>query len=304
MAFAEGDRFALLSKSVDDFNFVATLEGCQEAAQQEGDECVLLGGKGPAGPRPQVTALKNASQSGEYKAFAISVVMSDLLAEEVRRSVTVPVITFDSPFAAKDARVSRAYVGSDNIGFGQDLAKIVRQFRPAGGTVFIIADMHDPNLAQRVWGVRRELSGDAGIPEGQRLKGESGWLESVRSPWNSGDNVQQTLVKLSFILDQLKPDAIISVGQWPLLDSEAYRQTVLPYREDMARKQPVVVAGVGCVRSAYKELLDEHLLHGLVSIDFHEIGRLSYRIMRDLIDGKEVPENTYVPNTILMSDIQ
>lgn len=301
-AWPDGQTFGLLSKSMDDENFIDTAEGCQDVASLNGDTCIHLGGRGPAGPRPQVLALKEAVQTNLFSAFAISVVMSDLLAQTVRESVKVPVMTFDSPFADKDDSVSLAYVGTDNLAFGRDLAKIVKRFRPQGGSVFLMGAIHDPNLARRIWGVRLELSGQEAFPENQRLSGEGGWYEFKRSPWNSGDKSERAVDQVCIMMDRMKPDVFISVGHWPIVDPNAYQKAIKPYYDDIITKKRIMVFGVGKVPPEFQAMVDEGLIHGLVSINFFEIGRKTYGIMRDLVDGKQVPKETYISNTLIVTD--
>ena len=298
--FASNLKFGLLAKNVDDENFIDTAWGCQHAAALNGDTCVLLGGRGSADPRSQVTALKEAVKSDTFAAFAISVVMSDVLGDVVRQSVNVPVISFDSPFLPADAPPNCAYVGPNNYEFGRDLAKIVKQLRPQGGTVFLMGDLHDPNLKQRVWGIRRELSENPNIPDDQRLTAEAGWSESRRSPWNTGDNIDRAMEELSYTLEVVKPDVFISVGQWPLVNPAYYRKVTAPFRESLIMKKQIVVVGVGKILPVHRQLVDEGLVHGLVSIDFNKIGQLGYQLMRDATEGKPLAPMTYISNTTLI----
>lgn len=300
-AWPEGLVFGILSKSMDDRNFIDMADGCLDAAALNGDVCVHIGGEGSAGPMAQVLALKDSIRSNVFDAYAISVVKSDLLAKTVREYVNVPVMTFDSPFAADDSALSFAYVGTDNVAFGRDLAKIVERFRPQGGTVFLMSALHDTNLSQRVWGVRLELSGQPSFPQGQRLNGENGWYEPIRSPWNSGDKVERALGQVQITLKRLKPDVIISVGQWPIVDPDAYRKAVQSFYLDITSKKRLMVFGVGNVIPEYRDMVEEGLIHGLVSIDFPEIGRQTYAILSDIIDKKPVPKETFIPNTIIVA---
>lgn len=299
-AFAGGQKFGLVSKSVDDTNFIDTARACQEAAKGNGDECIHIGGKGAASPRVQAVELENAAKTGIFSAFAVSVIMSDIMADTVRKSVSVPVITFDSPFSRDDSSVSLSYVGPDNVAFGHDLAKIAMKLRPRGGTFCLMGDMHDPNLGQRIRGVRQMLSGNMEFPGDNHLKGEGGWTESGRSPWNSGDDVERTMGQLAITFGELKPDVFISVGQWPVVDPKAYRKTILPFKEALIKKDLIMVVGVGKILPEYSDLMNEGLIHGFVSIDFPEIGRLSYGLMRDASLGKHVPRVVTTSNKVVV----
>ncbi len=164
--------YALLGKSLDDDNFSDTVTGCNQAAQTNKDRCFLIGARGPADARRQALSLKTAARARTFSGFAVSVILSDAVAKVVRQEVRVPVISFDSPFESKDAAVSRGYVGIDNVAFGRDMARAAKRFRPGGGTLFLMGDLHDANLARRIAGGRRELSGQEDYPAKKRLAGE------------------------------------------------------------------------------------------------------------------------------------
>lgn len=294
---AEGLVFGLVGKSIDDINFVAAGKGCAEEAKRSGDQCLLIGNRGPADYRLQVQAIADAVRNTRFAALAISVTASEAVARAVQ-ALTIPVITFDSPFKAGDAALSRAYVGTENVEFGRELARIARKLRPQGGSVCLMTAANDGNLAQRVQGLRMELSGQDQRAEGQRLNGEGGWSETERCPWNSADKNQRTLSEVEFTLKHLHPDVFISVGHWPVSDPAAFRKTVAPFSAAIMAQQPVLIIAVGKILPDYAALFDEHLVHGFVSINFEEIGRQSYALMKAVANGQAVPATTPVPSLI------
>lgn len=299
-SFAKDRLFGLVAKSQEDKNFIAVYEGCQEAARAYGDHCRLLGPHGPASARPQAVELRKALDSGEYSAIAISVVKSSLIAGELKKHKSIPVITFDSPFEPEDKDLSSAYVGPDNRAFGADLAKLAKRLYPAGGRLFIMGDLHDPNLAERIIGIRRELANDPDLKlPHRRLNGENGWFESPRSPWNSGDNIAESILKLDVILSQIQPDVFISVGHWPIVDDNAYHQTVSQYRFKEPGVHTAIIAGIGEITPEHDRLVSAGLLDGLVSIDFYAMGRLSYTVMRNILEKTPIQRWNYTPNRTL-----
>ncbi|MGM0419262.1 MAG: substrate-binding domain-containing protein [Thermodesulfobacteriota bacterium] len=298
--WSEGNIFGLLSKNKDDVNFKAAAEGCSKQAAQNNDICIHIGPEKSSNPRSQISALKKAIGKNDFSAIAISVVLSGVMAEAVEKYVNVPVITFDSPFNKKDSFAAQAYVGTDNVQFGRDLAKIIKKYKPDGGTVFLMGDMHDTNLSQRVCGVRRELSGDSDFPANKRLNGEGGWKEFKRSPWISGDDHDRTMDQLLYTFKHFKPDAFISVGHWPLINTDKYRKILSEFHNEFRNKKYIIAAGVGKVLPEYQKLLEEGLVHGFVSINFKQTGKLAYKLMKNAANGKSVPETTYVDNTIIM----
>lgn len=290
--------YALVSKSLDDDNFKDTVTGCNAVAQLNGDRCFLIGAGGAADARGQVLAFKKAARAGNFSGFAVSVVKSDALAKVVRQEIDVPVISFDSPFSSKDSDVSKGYVGIDNIAFGRDLARAAKQLRPGGGTIFLMGDLHDVNLALRIAGVRRELSGLDDFSAEKRLGGENGWYEFKRSPWISGDDADRAIAQISLMLKNIKPDVFISVGHWPLLNLDAYRDAVAPFAGDIRSGQHIMIVGVGKITHGFQTLMNDRLVHGLISIDFFRIGREVYHTLQALTLGETVTHRTVIPNIV------
>lgn len=296
---AAGLTFGIVSKSVDDGNFVDTWQGCQNEAKRFGDRCLLLGGRGPSQPRTQAQAIDDALKSNQFDALAISVTNSRFIAQTLQGS-KLPVFTFDSPFEAKQASLSRAYIGTDNLAFGRALAKVAKKLRPQGGSICIISAMHDPNLALRVRGVRQELSGADSLRAEQRLEGEGGWSESKRCPWNSADDPEHTMTALTITLNKLLPDVILSVGHWPVLDSAGYREAVQAIRQDLIDKKKLVIVGVGKIQPEQAALMRDKLVHGYVSIDFPKMGKLTYQVMKAAAEGKPFAPVTYTPDVVVI----
>jgi ribose transport system substrate-binding protein len=290
--------YALVSKSLDDDNYKDTVTGCNALAELNGDLCFLIGAGGPADARRQVLAFKKAARTGKFSGFAVSVVKSDALSKVVRQEINVPVISFDSPFSSEDACVSRGYVGIDNISFGRDLAKVAKQLRPGGGTLFLMGDLHDANLALRIAGVRRELSGRDDFSAEKRLGGENGWYEFKRSPWISGDEPDRAIAQVSLMLKNIKPDVFISVGHWPILDPEAYRDAVAPFVRDIRAGRHIMIIGVGKITPVLQDLMNDRLVHGFISIDFFRIGREVYHTLHALTLNEAVAPRTVIPNIV------
>lgn len=296
---AQGLKFAVVAKSVDDSNFVDTWRGCNDEAKRAGDQCVLIGGKGAAHPRQQARVVARALREGHFDALAISVTSSKLLAS-VLRDAKLPLFTYDSPFDSDEASLSRAYIGTDNLEFGRGLARIARQLRPQGGLLCIMTAAHDPNLAQRVRGIREELGGNPDASPEQLLSGEAGWTELPRCVFNSADDGSKTMREISFAFRELRPDVFISVGHWPVIDATAYRETIQPYQQDIVDRKRIVIVGVGKVNPPQSALLNERLVHGYVSIDFPEMGRQTYLVMKAALSGKSFEPVTHTPNTIMV----
>jgi len=296
--YSEGLRFGIVGKSTTDGNFIDTWKGCNEVALLSGDECFLLGHFGSADARQQLSAINHALNNKPLDAIALSVTNSNYLAQGLA-DLDIPLITFDSPFAEADNHLSKAYIGIDNVEFGRQLAALVKKLKPNGGRVCIFSTLHDTNIAQRVWGVRQVLSGYDQLPRDSRLQGQTAWTESDRCPLNTADNIPRALNQLQATLQADLADIYIAVGWWPIVDSQAYRQTIANYQQKFRNHEVIMVAGVGKAEAEYDELLKQHLLHGYVSINFPEIGRLSAKVMADLAQGKTLSDNTiFVANIV------
>ncbi len=282
------ERFGIIGKSSSDPNFVLTFQGCEDVARLGGDECELIQNPGPANVHLQSEALREALQSGRFDALAVSVTSSREI-EQVIQSATIPIITFDSPFKTSKDGKHRIYVGIDNFEFGRSLAKMAKRHAPHGGRICLMTAAHDPNLEQRVAGVRRELSNDPSYSTNEHLDGQGGWTEDPRCPWNTGDQIDRALLQTRIALANMDVDVLLSVGHWPAVQALRYRQTVQPFRDRLTRGDIYVVVGVGNIDPDMRRLLDDRLVHGYVGIDFHAMGQSSYQAMRDILDGATLP---------------
>ena len=103
---------------------------------------------------------------------------------------------------------------------------------------------------------------------------------------------------------EIHADMLISVGHWPIINADLYRKTTYPYRHDLKTRKTHVVVATGKVQSSYTDLLSDQLIHGLVSIDFKEIGRMTYLRMRQAHKGEPIPKVTYTQNYILTLEAQ
>jgi ribose transport system substrate-binding protein len=293
---AQADTYGLVSKRVDDVSFIEVWRGCDAAAKENGDHCRLLGAKGSAHPRLQIKAIEKALQSHQYKALAIAVTKSDFIANVVQ-DADIPIITFDSPFDVNEKSASLSYIGVDNVGIGRKLAKLVLRLRPEGGKICFMTAAYDKNLTERLLGIRQGLSG-VELKEGVRLTGQNGWTEHQRCPWDTGDNLKRSREQVALTLQSLDADVIATVGHWPIVNTAGYKESVLPFRDELSKHKKVIVGVVGGMSEAYQNLLDKKLLHGLVAVDFYGTGRECYRQMKAAANGETIPREVYVDSLV------
>ncbi|WP_345423205.1 substrate-binding domain-containing protein [Halioxenophilus aromaticivorans] len=284
--------FGIVAKSIDDKNFIDAWQGCNAAALENSDRCVLLGPTGAAHLRKQEQAILGALESGKYDGLAISVIDSKHLAPIIK-DANVPVITFDSPLNKPYASLSQSYVGIDNFELGQSLAELAKLFLRGKEQFCLMTDMHDANLALRVSGVRQVLKAS-----GSSSANAPNWYEWSRSPWNTSDKIDRSLIQLNGTLHSMGQGAVISVGQWPILDEVEYREIATPFFNQFDRQEIVVVLATGGHGvNVAESLLRDGLLHGYVSVDFYAIGSQIYQVLRNLSNGLNVEETYLIPVT-------
>jgi len=300
---AEALNFGMVAKSTSDKNFVDAWKGCQEQALKDGNQCVLLGDEGTASPHIQRYAIETALASGTFSALAISVTNSPFIAQSIAQA-DIPILTFDSPFGPRAKQLQAGYIGTDNRGFGRDLAMLAQWLRPEGGSLCIISVEHDPNLEERVQAVRQQLAGSASLMPEQSLRGEGGWHELERCPRLPNADNEQAMTQLRGILSSTHPDMVISVGHWPVEIPDQFLRTVAPFRDALTSEKTQLVVGVGFISEAYQRLISDKLVHGMVSIDFVEMGRMTYHRMKDAAAGRPVPDNTFTPNRFIPPDLK
>jgi ribose transport system substrate-binding protein len=290
-------RLALTGKSSSDINFLAAWQGCLQEAQQHGDTCQFWSPEGPAQARLQDQSILDALAS-HVRGVAVSVIRSDVLAQSSLLEALqnrVPVVTFDSDLVAEDRPLRRAYVGPDNLEVGRTLGRLVARSHPKGGVLCLMSgNRTDPNLNQRMLGVRQALSGQPDWPVGKRLQGQGGWTEAARCPWFNDDVPDRALRQLKLSLVELKVDALVSVGHWPVVDPAAYELMMAPLMPTL-HGQSVFVC-VGEPTGPLMNLLNKRWLTGMVSMDFKEMGRQVYQALKRLTAGETVGE--YVPTPV------
>ncbi|SFB48761.1 ribose transport system substrate-binding protein [Azotobacter beijerinckii] len=304
LASAAPLQFALVAKRVDHRFFILAAEGCAEAAQAQGDSCLLLGAAGPTHFRRQNEALKAAFERG-LDGIALSVTHSKWLADHaLQRAGKTPLITFDSDLGPAEQPLRKGYVGLDNLLFGQQLGMLAQRFRPQGGRLCILSGRpQDTNLSERIRGIRQQLRGEPAANEaGDRLSGEHGWSEPPRCPLYDTDDQQNALLKLATLMDAGEADVIISTGSWPIHQADTYRGQLGPLlaRLDKQGGRPATIIATPEPNAAQLALLDDGLVQAYLSMESREIGRQSYWMMKRLAQGLPVAERVLVESHVYL----
>lgn len=304
-AAGHGLEFALVGKSVDDFNFIRAGEGCAQEAKAHGDTCRLLGGKGSEHFRRQDQAVAQALTMN-LDGLAISVTNSRWLAENSLKGLKdkgIPLLTFDSDLAQEHRHLRRAYVGVDNLAFGRQLGRLAQRFLPQGGHLCLMSGGRlNPNLNERIRGIRQQLSGAQAFPPEAKLAGENGWREAPRCPLYNFDDPQTPLDQMSVALAAMEIDVLVSVGAWPVISPDNYRQNVRHLQQRGA--DPTIIIGIGEPLAAQLDLLEDQSVDAYLSINFSEMGRMSYRRMKQLASGQAPPKETFIDSAVYLRKAQ
>jgi len=294
---ADGMTFGIAGKQVDDINFIAVWKSCLQEAQKYGDTCLHIGEKGPAHFRIQDKSIAEAINKG-IDGLAVSVTNSEWLYKHALTTAVkknIPLITFDSDLDKNHAHMRSAYVGMDNLQVGREMGRIAQKLRPQGGTVWLMSGVkYSTNLNKRLMGIRQTLSGNLQFPEGKKLSGKGGWKEHNRSPWYCWDDYARSLKQMKVTLTDPKVDVFISVGHWPIINADSYRQTISSIRNDVPdTHKKTIIIGVGELLPEQMELLRENIVHAYISLDFEEMGRKSYHYLKKLAMGEKIPPVTH-----------
>lgn len=303
LAIAEPLQFVVVGKTTDRIYFPLVGKGCAEAAAADGNSCVLLAPAGPSHFRRQDEVMSQAIDRNP-DAIAVSVVHSRWLARHsLQRLGDIPLITFDSDLEPSERHLRRGYVGDDNLAFGRQLGRLAERFQAGGGRLCILSgNPLEPNLEERIRGIRQQLGGGNGE---LRLNGENGWHEAERCPLYSADYLSMSLTQIGTILRTDQVDVILSIGSWPVHDAHAYRRQIGPLLVEYDRKgsRPVIITSVvGKPDAAQRTLLADGLVQAYLGVDPYETGRQSYRLMKRVAQGKSIPEMTLIDSHLYLPE--
>ncbi len=296
-AMAAEYHFYLVPKNMNNPFFDQSRDGCKKAEAETGGaiKCTYIGPPEHGGGEEQIQILQDLLAK-KVDGIAISPANAAAVARilERNRDSGVPVITFDADLLAKDRHLRIAYVGTNNYEIGVNLAKLVQKYKPQGGTICIqsggaAADNHN----QRMQGIRDTLSGQkSDSPPGVRLAGQGGWTEVDGCPLYTNDDFQVAVNQMEDILAKYPQlDAFVPTGGFPQFLPQAYRNVVSKYRDRIQKHELALV--VADTLPVQLDLLREGLSLGQVGQRPFEMGYRAMYILRDIREGKDVPEINY-----------
>ncbi|RIL10128.1 MAG: ABC transporter substrate-binding protein [Proteobacteria bacterium] len=272
--------FAVVPKFMHPF-FERAHGGCKKAAaEHSGMKCKFIG-PAKSGTDEQVQIVHDLiSQGVSGIAVAPSNPAAMVSAFKRAREAGIPVTTFDADLIERDRPMRKAYIGSRNFDIGVALAQRLVELKPEGGTLAIQSgEPSADNLRERIEGVRSVLK-------------DRNWREVPGTPVYCNDDDLLAVQQMEDLLGKYdKLDGFLSVGAWPQVPHSAYRRVAQKHQARIEGNELIIV--VADTLEMQMSILKDGLSHGQIGQRPNEMGYRSVLILRDLIEGRSVPEFIY-----------
>jgi ribose transport system substrate-binding protein len=300
--------FALVPKNTNNPFFDQALAGCKKAEQElkGAIECLYIG-PGEHGGGDEEAQIVADLVTKRVDGIAVSPANAAAMANALQgaKPAGIPVLTWDSDLLATDKGERLAYVGTHNYDIGVNIAKLVAQIKPKGGTICIQSGgAAAANHNERMQGIRDTLSGkkSAEAP-GDRLAGQNGWKEADGCPLYTDDDFTRAVQQMEDILGKYpKLDAFTPTGGFPQFLPDAYARVATKYKTKIADGSLALV--VADTLPIQIDLMKQGLSSGQVGQRPFEMGYKAMYFLKDIKDGKPPPPDpTYTgldvctPNT-------
>src|SRR5207344_538123 len=185
--------FALVPKNMNNPFFDQARDGCKKAEKELNGavECLYIG-PGEHGGGDEQAQIVGDLITKKVDGIGVSPANAAAVAAALQgaKAANIPIITWDSDVLEKDKALRAAYIGTHNYDIGVNLAKLVMEKKPKGGTICIQSGgAAAANHNERMQGVRDTLAGkkSAEAP-GPRLTGQNGWTEVDGCPQYTNDD--------------------------------------------------------------------------------------------------------------------
>ena len=280
--------FALVPKNTNNPFFDQALAGCKKAEKELNGkiECLYIG-PGEHGGGDEEAQIVADLITKKVDGIGISPANAAAMAAALQgaKGANIPILTWDSDLLDKDKALRAAYIGTHNYDIGVNLAKIVMQIKPKGGTICIQSGgAAAANHNERMQGIRDTLSGKKSTEApGARLTGQNGWTEVAGCPLYTNDDFAVANQQMEDILNKYPDlDAFTPTGGFPQFLPDAYTKTAEKVKDKIASgKLALVVADTLPVQI---DLMKKGLSAGQVGQRPFEMG---YKVMYSLLDMKE-----------------
>jgi len=297
--------FGLLSKvspKQNDF-FREVMQGCIDAAAEEGDICVFdgpTGGDARQLVQDQADMLLNLYRNESIDGIGVAVLDEDTFDQTLkelknRHSVRpqIPIITFDSdaPRSGRDLAVL-----TNNTSLGIHLGKVSLQIQPKGGNYAIISSLTGPNLAQRVEGVREKI---------KQSKYE--WNELPGSPSNCNEDFETARQQISEFVQKSdsNPTVIISVGGWPMWSTQDNENAWIKTVASLRQNNNTLVSIIADATNEQVDLFKKGYTNGLVAQEPYQMGRMAAQKLRQLVKNQNITfKDEKIVNTHILEMIR
>ncbi|MGP1395362.1 MAG: sugar-binding protein [Inquilinaceae bacterium] len=287
--------FALVPKAMNNPFFDLARDGCMQAQEElDNVECLYIG-PGEHTEQEQIQIVQDLI-TRRVDGIAVAPSNAPAMARVLRAAseAGIPVITWDSDLLAEDAGLRATYVGTKNYDIGVNLAKLLTEIKPDGGTLCIQSGgAAAANHNERMQGIRDTLAGvESASPPGEALDGDNGWTEIAGCPLYTNDDFPLAVQQMGDIL-AANPDldAFVPTGGFPQFVPAAYRQVAETYEAKIADGSLALV--VADTLPMQMDILKDGLSKGQVGQRPYEMGYRAMYILKDLVEGKEVEDPIY-----------
>src|SRR3984957_11060884 len=292
---AEPYTFALVPKNTNNPFFDQALAGCKKAETElKGAVKCLYIGPGEHGGGDEQAQMVGDLVTKKVDGIAVSAANAPAIANALKGAAAahIPVLTWDSDLLPQDKGLRAAYVGTHNYDIGANIAKLVMQIKPKGGTICIQSGgAAAANHNERMQGIRDTLAGKKSAESpGERLTGQNGWTEVAGCPLYTNDDFPLSVQQMEDILGKYpKLDAFIPTGGFPQFIPQAYRKVAEKYKSRI--DDGSLALGVADTLPVQIDLLKAGLSRAQVGQRPAEMGYKTMFFLKDIKDGKPAPKD-------------